>query len=182
MSQEKSADLASIRRFVQVVENTQWQRNADAFLALFAADAVWTNPVGRRLTGLQEISDFTRKGLKMSPPDVFATYEVEHVTFPSDDVAIVNVRSRAVRADRTPIPGEPDGAKLYVLVRHKKDWLLAAGHNTFVMEIPAVGPSPLRSMGEVSASADGGGAPSNHLASGAPSVTLARATSPTTAS
>ncbi len=95
MSQEKSADLASIRRFVQVVENTQWQRNADAFLALFAADAVWTNPVGRRLTGLQEISDFTRKGLKMSPPDVFATYEVEHVTFPSDDVAACHAESVA---------------------------------------------------------------------------------------
>jgi uncharacterized protein (TIGR02246 family) len=135
MTPDPSADLASIRRFVQVVENTQWQRNADAFLALFAPDAVWTNPMGRRLTGLDEISDFTRKGLKMSPTDVFATYEVEHVSFLGDDVAVVNVRSRAVTADRTPIPGEPDGAKLYVLVRHKKDWLLAAGHNTFVMEI-----------------------------------------------
>ena len=135
MISDRSADLASIHRFVQVVENTQWQRNADAFLALFAPDAVWTNPVGRRLTGLDEISRFTRQGLAVSPPDVFATYEVEHVTFPGDDVAVVNVRSRAVRADRTPIPGEPDGAKLYVLKRHKKDWLLAAGHNTFVMEI-----------------------------------------------
>jgi uncharacterized protein (TIGR02246 family) len=135
MTPDPSADHASIRRFVQVVENTQWQRNADAFLALFAPDAVWTNPMGRRLTGLDEISDFTRKGLKMSPTDVFATYEVEHVSFLGDDVAVVNVRSRAVTADRTPIPGEPDGAKLYVLVRHKKDWLLAAGHNTFVMEI-----------------------------------------------
>ena len=66
---------------------------------------------------------------------MFATYEVEHVNFLGNDVAVVNVRSRAVHADRTPIPGEPDGAKLYVLVRHKKDWLLAAGHNTFVMEI-----------------------------------------------
>ena len=71
----------------------------------------------------------------MSPKDVFATYEVEHVGFLGNDVALVNVRSRAVRADRTPIPGEPNGAKLYVLVRHKKGWLLAAGHNTFVMEI-----------------------------------------------
>ncbi len=131
----RTADLAAIHRFVQVVENTQWQRNADAFLALFAPDAVWTNPVGRRLTGLDEISDFTRKGLAMSPIDVFATYEAEHVTFLGSDVAVVNVRSRAVYADRTPIPGEPDGAKFYVLVRHKKDWLLAAGHNTFVMEI-----------------------------------------------
>lgn len=135
MIQDRSADLAAIRRFVQVVENTQWQRNADAFLALFAPDAVWTNPVGRRLTGIEEISDFTRKGLAISPRDVFATYEVEHVTFPGDDVAVVNVRSRAVRADRSRIAGEPDGAKLYVLVRHRKDWLLAAGHNTFVMEI-----------------------------------------------
>ena len=135
MIQDRSADLAAIHRFVQVVENVQWQRNADAFLALFAPDAVWTNPVGRRLTGIEEISDFTRKGLATSPMDVFATYEVEHVTFPGDDVAVVNVRSRAVRADRSPIAGEPDGAKLYVLVRHKKDWLLAAGHNTFVMEI-----------------------------------------------
>ena len=135
MTPDRSADLASIRRFVQVVENTQWQRNADAFLALFAPDAVWTNPIGRRLTGLDEISRFTREGLAVVPADVFATYEVEHVTFPSDDVAVVNVRARAVTADRTPIPGEPDGAKLYVLMRQKKDWLLAAGHNTFVMEI-----------------------------------------------
>lgn len=135
MNKDRSADLAAIRRFVQVIENAQWQRNADAFLALFAPDAVWTNPVGRRLTGLEEISDFTRRGLAMSPQDVFATYTVEHVTFLGDDAAAVNVRSRAVRADRTPIAGEPDGAKLYVLVRHKKDWLLAVGHNTFVMEI-----------------------------------------------
>jgi uncharacterized protein (TIGR02246 family) len=135
MTTDRSADLAAIRRFVQVVENSQWQRNADAFLALFAPDAVWTNPVGRRLAGLEEISRFTRQGLASSPPDVFATYEVEHVNFLGDDVAVVNVRSRAVTADRAPIPGEPDGAKLYVLVRHNKDWLLAAGHNTYVMEI-----------------------------------------------
>lgn len=135
MNKDRTADLAAIRRFVQVLENAQWQRNADAFLALFAADAVWTNPVGQRLTGLEEIARFTRQGLATVPADVFATYEVEHVTFVGDDAAAVNVRSRAVRADRTPIAGEPDGAKLYVLVRRGKDWLLAAGHNTFVMEI-----------------------------------------------
>jgi uncharacterized protein (TIGR02246 family) len=135
MSTDRTADLAAIHRFVQVVENAQWQRNADAFLALFTADAVWTNPVGRRLTGLDEISRFTRQGLAASATDVFATYEAEHVSFLGEDVAVVNIRSRAVYADRTLIPGEPDGAKLYVLVRDKKDWLLAAGHNTFVMEI-----------------------------------------------
>ena len=135
MSLDRTVDLAAIRRFVQVVENTQWQRNADAFLALFAPDAVWTNPAGHRLTGLDEIAPFARQGLASAPRDVYATYEVENVIFLGEDVAVVNVRSRAVDGNRRTIPGEPDGAKLYVLVRHKKDWLLAAGHNTFVMEI-----------------------------------------------
>ena len=132
---DRSKDIASIHRFVQVLENAQWQRNADAFLALFRPDAVWTNPMGRRLVGLDEIARFTRQGLAASPPDVFATYQVEHVTFLGPDAVAVIVRSRAVRVDRSPIPGEPDGDKLYVLVRHNKDWLLAAGHNTFVMEV-----------------------------------------------
>jgi uncharacterized protein (TIGR02246 family) len=135
MSIDRTADLASIRRFVQVVENAQWQRNADAFLALFTRDAVWTNPVGRRLTGFDEIAAFTRQGLASAPRDVFATYEVEHVQFLAPDVAAVNVRSRAVRADRSIIAGEPDGAKLYVLVREKGEWWLAVGHNTFVLEV-----------------------------------------------
>ena len=159
MTPDRSADLAAIHRFVQVVENTQWQRNADAFLALFTPDAVWTNPIGRRLVGLDEIAPFTRQGLAAVPPDVFATYRVDHVMFPTEDVAVVNVRSRAVRADRSPIPGEPDGAKLYVLVRHRKDWLLAAGHNTFVMKIAVdppgrdepSAPSPRQGVGEIPA-------------------------------
>lgn len=135
MTIDRPADLASIRRFVQVVENVQWQRNADAFLALFAREPVWTNPVGRRLTGFDEIAAFTRQGLAASPHDVFATYAVEHVQFLADDVAAVHVRSRAVRADRTPIAGEPDGAKLYVLIRERGEWWLAVGHNTFAMEL-----------------------------------------------
>jgi uncharacterized protein (TIGR02246 family) len=135
MTIDRTADLAAIRRFVQVVENVQWQRNADAFIALFTQDAVWTNPVGRRLTGIDEIAAFTRRGLAAAPSDAFATYEVEHVLFLGPDAAAVNVRSRSVRADRSRIAGEPHGAKLYVLVRQKGEWWLAAGHNTFVMEI-----------------------------------------------
>lgn len=129
---DRSADLAAIAQFVRTVETTQWNRDADAFLALFRPDAVWTNPVGRRLTGLEEIAAFTRLGLAATPADVFATYEVEHVQFLGDDVAAVNVRSRPVRADRSPVVGENDGAKLYVLVRDRGGWKFAVGHNTLV--------------------------------------------------
>lgn len=129
---DRHADLAAIAKFVATVETTQWNRDADAFLALFRPDAVWTNPFGRRLTGLDEIAAFTRAGLAAAPAQAFATYEVEHVQFPAEDVAVVNVRSRPVHADRSPIAGEADGAKLYVLVRDGRGWKFAAAHNILV--------------------------------------------------
>jgi uncharacterized protein (TIGR02246 family) len=134
MTLDRDQDLASIREFVKAVETTQWHRDADAFLALFRTDAVWTNPLGRRLTGRGEIAAFTRKGLAATPGDVFATYEVEHVQFLSEDVAAVNVRSRPVQADGTPIVGASDGAKLYVLVREGGGWKFAVGHNTLIVD------------------------------------------------
>jgi uncharacterized protein (TIGR02246 family) len=134
MSTDRTADLAAIAQFVKAVETTQWHRDADGFLALFRPDAVWTNPLGRRLTGRDEIAAFTRAGLAATPADVFATYQVEHVQFLGDDVAAVNVRARPVRADLSPIPGESDGAKLYVLVRDGGRWKFAAGHNILVKD------------------------------------------------
>jgi uncharacterized protein (TIGR02246 family) len=134
MIPDRSQDLASIRQFVKAVETTQWHRDADAFLALFRPDAVWTNPLGRRLTGHKEIAAFTRQGLAVTPDDVFATYEVEHVQFLSEDVAAVNVRSRPVQADGTPIVGASDGAKLYVLVRENGSWKFAVGHNILIKD------------------------------------------------
>ena len=112
----------------------QWHRDADAFLGLFRPDAVWTNPLGRRLTGLEEIAAFTRRGLAATPGDVFTTYEVEHVQLLSEDVAAVNVRSRPVHADGTPIIGARHGAKLYVLAREGSGWKFAAGHNILIIE------------------------------------------------
>lgn len=134
MTPDRNQDLASIRQFVKAVETTQWRRDADAFLALFRPDAVWTNPLGRRLTGREEIAAFTRLGLAATPGDVFATYEVEHVQFLSENVAAVNVRSRPVHADGTPIFGASHGAKLYVLVRKGSGWKFAVGHNILIID------------------------------------------------
>jgi uncharacterized protein (TIGR02246 family) len=133
MTADRTRDRASIAQFVEAVETTQWRRDAEAFLALFRPDAVWTNPLGRRLTGIEEIAAFTRQGLAATPSDVFATYEVEHIQFLSDDVAAVNVRSRPVRADRSPVVEGSDGAKLYVLVRKGGGWKFAVGHNILVV-------------------------------------------------
>lgn len=133
MTADRTRDRASITQFVKAVETTQWRRDAEAFLALFRPDAVWTNPLGRRLMGIEEIAAFTRQGLAATPRDVFATYEIEHIQFLSTDVAAVNVRSRPVRADRSPLVEGSDGAKLYVLVREEDGWKFAVGHNILVV-------------------------------------------------
>jgi uncharacterized protein (TIGR02246 family) len=130
----RAEDLAAILRFVKAVETAQWQRDAEAFLGMFRPDAVWTNPLGRRLTGLDEIAPFTRQGLAATPADAFQSYEVEHVQFLGDDVAAVNVRARPVHADGSPIVGESDGAKLYVLVREAGGWKFAVGHNILIKD------------------------------------------------
>ena len=128
------SDLAAIQRFVATVERSQTGRDADAFLALFRPDAVWVTPVGRRLTGLEEIAAFTRRALTPALGDTFATYELEHVVpFGADAVAAV-VRSRAVRGDGSRIEGEADGSKLYVLTREDGEWRFAASHNTIIHE------------------------------------------------
>lgn len=123
---------ATVHRFVQEVERAMWTRDVDAFLALFRPDAVWTNPFGRRLTGMGEIAPFTAQGVASTPADIFVTYQIEHIQFLGDSVAVVNVRTRSVTADRTPIPGEADGAKLYVLVLEEDAWKFAAAHNILV--------------------------------------------------
>ncbi len=111
-----------------------WNRDADTFLSLFRPDAVWTNPFGRRLTGLDEIATFTRQSLAATPPDSHVTYELEHLQFLGENIAVGNVRARAVTANGIPVPGESDGAKLYVLVHEESGWKFAAAHNTLVNE------------------------------------------------
>ena len=112
-----------------------WNRDADTFLSLFRPDAVWTNPFGRRLTGLDEIAPFTRQGLAATPPDTFVTYELEHLQFLGENVAVCNIRTHAVTANRVPVQSESDGEKLYVLVHEESGWKFAAAHNILVNDV-----------------------------------------------
>ncbi|RDL50224.1 hypothetical protein BLJAPNOD_01344 [Ensifer sp. M14] len=121
-----------IRQLIADVERAQNERSPEDFLRHFMPDAVWVTAFGRRLTGRDEISAFTRKVLTPALGNQYARYEAEHITFLRPDVAAVNVRQRPVFDDGSPIPGEVEGSPLYVLVKEGERWMIAIGQNTKV--------------------------------------------------
>ncbi|OOG68685.1 hypothetical protein B0E45_17730 [Sinorhizobium sp. A49] len=121
-----------IRQLIADVEKAQNERSPEDFLRHFMPDAVWVTAFGRRLTGRDEISAFTRKVLTPALGNQYARYEAEHITFLRPDVAAVNVRQRPVFDDGSPIPGEAEGSPLYVLVKEGERWMIAIGQNTKV--------------------------------------------------
>lgn len=119
-----------IRQLIADVERAQNERSPEDFLQHFTADAVWVTAFGRRLTGRDEISAFTRKVLTPALGNQYARYEAEHIAFLRPDVAAVNVRQRPVLDDGSPIPGEAEGSPLYILVKEGERWMIAVGQNT----------------------------------------------------
>jgi len=129
-TQAQAADRALIIQTVAELEKSQNERNADDFLRLFTPGVVWVTAFGKRLTGLDEISEFTRKVLTPELGDQYARYEVVHVSFLREDVAVVNVHQRPVDGEGQPRDNEAEGSPVYVMVKEQGRWMIAAGQNT----------------------------------------------------
>ncbi|MFD5201881.1 SgcJ/EcaC family oxidoreductase [Streptomyces sp. NPDC058375] len=147
-------DVDAIVAFVAGVQEAQQSADPDAFLDGFREDAIWTTAHGKRLTGLPEISAFTRKVL---PPQadspVTATYTVDLILFIRPDVAAVKIRQRpASRASGAYLDeifhGQEDPSELmaahpeavpgtptYVLAKDGGIWRVAAAQNTQVLDV-----------------------------------------------
>ncbi|MEV4875419.1 SgcJ/EcaC family oxidoreductase [Streptomyces cyaneofuscatus] len=146
-------DVDAIVAFVAGVQDAQQGARPDAFLGGFREDAIWTTAHGKRLTGLPEISAFTRKVL---PPQadspVMATYTVDLILFIRPDVAAVKIRQRPATRDGgrfldEVFHGQEDPAELiaahpeavpgtptYVLAKDDGVWRIAAAQNTSVVD------------------------------------------------
>lgn len=126
------ADRDEISEVVAALERAQQNELVDEFIDLFREDAIWTTGTGRRLTGKQEIADFTRQVLPGAMHSSTATYEILHVLFIRADVAAVKVRQRPVTLSGEPIEDQPEGSPLYVMAKERGRWLLVACQNTQV--------------------------------------------------
>ncbi|MGW1996173.1 SgcJ/EcaC family oxidoreductase [Embleya sp. NPDC001921] len=129
----REVDIAAIKQVVATVEHSQRNELPDEFVGLFRADAIWTTGHGKRLTGRDEISDFTHRVLPGAMRDSTVTYEVVDVLFIRPDVAAVKVHAQYLTLDGRPI-GNP-GTPLYVMAKEAGRWLLVACQNTEILDV-----------------------------------------------
>jgi uncharacterized protein (TIGR02246 family) len=131
--QTRLTEIESIKQVVATLQHAQQNELVEEFIGLFRADAVWTTAHGKRLTGRDEISEFTGKVLPGAMQGLAPSYEVAHVLFIRPDVAAVKVRQRYFTTDGEPVTDQPEGAPLYVLAKEEGRWRLVAGQNTQVL-------------------------------------------------
>lgn len=128
-------DIVRLIDLVAVVQRSQRTEDANLFLSLFAEDAVWVNGAGRRLSGLDEISTFTRQVLV---PGALAggsvRYDVANVRFLSPDIAVTSVDQEYLTADERPQSPREQGRPTYIWARRDGDWRLVQGQNTGVVQ------------------------------------------------
>jgi uncharacterized protein (TIGR02246 family) len=128
-----AGDVRTLVALVADIERSQQQEDVDGFLALFAPAAVWVNGAGRRLIGLEEISEFTRGVLPGAMTDGSVTYEVEHIAFVTADVALTGVRQQYLDGDGKPLAEDGTGSPTYLWHRIAGTWKIVAGQNTAVI-------------------------------------------------
>lgn len=122
--QAHAKDISAIRKLVATVEHAQNNELPDEFLALFRPDAIWTTGGGKRLFGLEAISEFTRQVLPGGMKGMSVAFELEHMIFIRPDVAAVKLRQVYTTPD-----GLDVGTPLWVLSKEDGRWLIAASQN-----------------------------------------------------
>src|SRR5262245_7248093 len=129
-----SCDRAPVDDFVRELQDAIDRADASLFNRHFARDVLWGSPFGAVVDGydpLHAIHERMFAGLPAVPGA--SRYEVEHVRFLSEEVAIVYVRRlRALARGAEIAPGQPgsfDELALFVLARRDGQWWLAAGQH-----------------------------------------------------
>lgn len=126
-AESSQIDITTLLERVAELERTQQQEDVEGFLALFDSLAVWVTGGGKRLIGLDIISDFTRAVLPGAMSDGSVKYAVEHILFISPDVALTGVRQQYVDLEGNPTSA---GLPSYVWHRTNQGWKIIVGQNT----------------------------------------------------
>lgn len=129
-----NADTARLIDLVATVQRTQRAEDVDGFLALFAHDAVWVNGAGRRLVGLEEIADSTRRSLPGAMANESVRYEVANVRFLTNDIAITSIDQEYLTVDEQSLSPRRQGKPTYIWARLDGDWRIVQGQNTIVVQ------------------------------------------------
>ncbi|ONI72042.1 DUF4440 domain-containing protein [Kribbella sp. ALI-6-A] len=124
-------DVDQILELVTTVDRAQRTEDADAFLSLFRADAVWVTGHGKRLYGRDLIAEFTRRVLPGATAETYATYEADHLLFVRPDIAVLNVNQTYLQRGDDKVLDR--GSPVYFLAKEDGVWRIAAAQNTVVV-------------------------------------------------
>lgn len=127
---DPASEIAAIEHLIATLEHAQRNELVEDFIGLFREDAVWTTAHGHRLTGRDQIAEFTRKVLPGAMTDTTVSYRLVDVTWLRPDVAAVRAESQYAT-----LAGDPTDAftPLYVMTKESGIWKLAACQNTGIV-------------------------------------------------
>jgi uncharacterized protein (TIGR02246 family) len=121
-----------VHAFVRGLQEAIDSGNADLFNLQFADDVLWGSPFGAVAVGYEQIHDIHSRMFSLVKPSPGASqYKVEHVRFPSNNVAIAYVRRLSAgphESDKQSVGGF-DELALFVLVERDGEWWLAAAQH-----------------------------------------------------
>jgi uncharacterized protein (TIGR02246 family) len=122
-----------VHAFVQQLQDAIDTGNADLFNLNFAEDVLWGSPFGAVAVGYEQIHAIhSRMFASVVAVKGASRYQVEHVRFLSENIAIAYVRR--VTPNRENVidqsrPGAFDELALLVLVQREGKWWLAAAQH-----------------------------------------------------
>lgn len=125
-------DRTPVERLVADFEAGFNDRDADRFDALLADDVLWGSPFGAVVDGWAPLHDIHARQMPALPSHARSRYELEHVRFPAENVAVAFVRrhnTEPADAAEAQAPEAFDELALLVLVERDGDWWLAAGQH-----------------------------------------------------
>ena len=122
-----SRDPSPVLALVQDLQAGADAFNAERFNAPCAADVLWGSPFGAVVDGYETLHAIHTQMFAAASREGRSRYDVEHVRFLTDDVAVAYVR-RTSSGNRT--SNTFDELALFVFTRRDDTWWLAAGQHT----------------------------------------------------
>ncbi|MBO1625726.1 SgcJ/EcaC family oxidoreductase [Bacillus arachidis] len=130
--EQQQEEIHAIRQTITEMEIAFNTHDANELDRHFTLNATWVNVLGKRLSGWKQINE-THKVLLPGPlRNSYARYTIESINFIRSDVAITHIRQYPTTSDGTIIENEQGSLAVYVMVKEKEAWKIAAGQNTLI--------------------------------------------------
>jgi uncharacterized protein (TIGR02246 family) len=129
------ADRAAIESVITNVERGFNTNDADVSCRDFTANARTVTALGSRVTGAAALLEAHRAGFAGPLGEQYARYRVDDIVLVRPDVALAFKQAWATDAAGAALTDEPAMVALYLLVRERERWWIAARANTLVASV-----------------------------------------------